>query len=362
MNSPANNELEVSVFGPGFGECSVVHLGDGRWIIVDSCVDPFSGQPVALDYLNGLGVSPSAVDLIVATHWHDDHVRGIATLVRECSNARVCVPSVLTSQELVASIIAHDARPLTRVSSGVGEMRRLLDLKVGGTLLRGSADRRLMQIGPSVFSHGHAVEVWTLSPSDVSYHRFLGSLARYLPIQGKQKRRVPNISPNECSVVVWVGVGPVGMLLGADLEEQGCNGWSAILASEGRPRQPASFFKVPHHGSKNAHHPEVWRQLLVPEPVFVLAPYNRGAKLPSKQDVARLTALGPNGYATSVHSKRDSKRDGTVGKMIKDFNVKLTPLATAVGQVRSRTVDYVEGAFPSIELLGGAKPLSEVHG
>jgi len=359
---PAPTEVEVSLFGPGFGECSVLHIGDGRWMVVDSCIDPQTGEPAALSYLRSLGVRPECVELIVATHWHDDHVRGISALVRSYPDARVCVPGILTNAELVASIIAHDARPLTRVTSGVAEMRRLLEAKAGGTLIRGIADRRLLAFEAGHFSHGHPVEVWALSPCDASLQRFLGSLQRYIPREGMQKQRVPNITPNECSVVISVSVGPLGILLGADLEEETCSGWSAILASHGRPSQLASFFKVPHHGSKNAHHPDVWRHLLVPNALFALAPYNRGAKLPSRQDVQRLASLSDRGYSTAPLPKKAARRVGTVGKIIKEFNVQLAPMTGVTGQVRARASNFEEGTFSEVELFSGARPLLQVHG
>jgi hypothetical protein len=37
MSAPAPEELEVTVFGPGFGESVIVHLGHNRWIVFDSC-------------------------------------------------------------------------------------------------------------------------------------------------------------------------------------------------------------------------------------------------------------------------------------------------------------------------------------
>ena len=37
---PRTDELEVSLFGPGVGECVIVHLGAGEWMVVDSCLDP----------------------------------------------------------------------------------------------------------------------------------------------------------------------------------------------------------------------------------------------------------------------------------------------------------------------------------
>jgi len=53
---PAVDELEVSVFGPGVGECVLVHFGEGEWMVVDSCLDRATSRPAALDYLTELGV------------------------------------------------------------------------------------------------------------------------------------------------------------------------------------------------------------------------------------------------------------------------------------------------------------------
>src|SRR5262245_58961005 len=53
---PASDEVEISLFGPGIGECSVVHLGGGQWMVVDSCIDRSTRRPVALEYLAEIGV------------------------------------------------------------------------------------------------------------------------------------------------------------------------------------------------------------------------------------------------------------------------------------------------------------------
>jgi len=37
MKQVRPDELEVSVFGPGYGESLAIHLGLGSWIIIDSC-------------------------------------------------------------------------------------------------------------------------------------------------------------------------------------------------------------------------------------------------------------------------------------------------------------------------------------
>ena len=79
--APEFGELEVSLFGPGVGEAACVHLGQGKWLLIDSCLNPNSGEPASLEYLKSLGVNPASdVVLIVVSHWHDDHVRGITKI------------------------------------------------------------------------------------------------------------------------------------------------------------------------------------------------------------------------------------------------------------------------------------------
>jgi len=53
--TPDDDCLEVSLFGPGYGECVVVHLGFGDWVVVDSCIEPDSRDPIALAYFSAIG-------------------------------------------------------------------------------------------------------------------------------------------------------------------------------------------------------------------------------------------------------------------------------------------------------------------
>src|SRR5690349_21443663 len=88
---PAANELEISVMGPGFGECIVCHIGANEWFVIDSCVEPRQRQPAALHYFSAIGVDPAtAVKVVVATHWDQDHVRGLGELLRVCGTADLC--------------------------------------------------------------------------------------------------------------------------------------------------------------------------------------------------------------------------------------------------------------------------------
>ncbi len=86
---PDANTAEVTIFGPGYGECIVLHLGCGQWAIIDSCIDKATGQSVARTYLEAIGVPKGDVRHLVISHWHDDHVQGMLGLVEHYSDAQV---------------------------------------------------------------------------------------------------------------------------------------------------------------------------------------------------------------------------------------------------------------------------------
>ena len=122
-------------------------------------------------------------------------------------------------------------------------------------------------------------------------HRRLGAK------RGETKRRIPELSPNDIAVALWIEVGDVAVLLGSDLERRG---WVEILQSSARPAGTASAFKIPHHGSENADVPEVWERMLDADPVAVLTPWQRGGRaLPSDREVQRILSNTTKVYASA---------------------------------------------------------------
>ena len=126
LDLPSPDEIEVSVFGPGYGEAIALHIGDGKWILVDSCIEPESKLPASLHYLRSLNVDVnSAVKLVVATHWHDDHIRGISTILSECRSAMVSFSGALRKAEFLRLAMLYD-EPVTRRNSGLNEFIQVL--------------------------------------------------------------------------------------------------------------------------------------------------------------------------------------------------------------------------------------------
>lgn len=370
---PRYNEVEVSIFGPGYGESVLVHLGQHDWLIVDSCLNQTSKQPASIEYLHSIGVNPSAtVKLVVATHWHDDHVRGLGSVFRECEAAQFVCSDALRSQEFLTLVEASGTWSMM-TSSGVQEFSEVLDVlwerrqnssRWGSIGPVWAIANRLLWQRPS--SDGLPGEVYALSPSDVAVTLAHHEIARLLPQEGTPKRRVIAQPPNHVAVVLWVKIGKVAILLGSDLEETHNfgTGWSVIVDSATRPSERASVFKVPHHGSVPADQPRVWSEMLKPDPVAALTPFVQGKiTLPTRNDIGRICIQTTKAYATATtRPKQSQRRSGVVDKTIRETVRSIRDAHSPAGHIRLRrnALEPAEGGW-KVELFGAALPLREMY-
>ncbi len=309
LEGPAHDEVEVTLFGPGKGESCLVHLGGGRWLIVDSCRDQTTKDVPALAYLKGIGVDiATQVELIVATHAHDDHFAGIADIFQAASSATFILSNALTGDEFFALMDVDRIRqqlnpPKLRVSA-YEEYRRVNEIADarfqanGGIVPMRRATQGLALLDINQQGRNPAVSVWALSPSEEATTRALRKIANSLPLVGGGKNG-STVDPNECSIALRIHVGDISVLLGADLPvgPEGC-GWKAVLATP-KPFK-ATLLKVPHHGSPTAHHPDVWGELLVNDPVALVAPFRAGRRpIPDSTDRARILRFTQHLYQTA---------------------------------------------------------------
>lgn len=334
---PAHDDLEVAVFGPGVGECVVVHLGDGRWMVVDSCL--VEGEPVAVRYLEALGVPLTSVVAQIATHWHDDHHRGIARAFNRFPNATFYCSGALDTKEFIT--LAATARGHFDSESGIDEFHSvLLELhrRLGG---------RPGVIGPEYLAAGTRflqttsepkTEVWALSPSSAAKTKAVQVIADLIPRFKAPKRRIVSTSPNHASVALQVFRGATSILLGSDLEEEGegNTGWSAVIANQVNVGGPSAVYKVAHHGSANGHHDGIFTDLLAPSPLGLLTPYRR-SKLPTAADVVRLKARCSSVHLTApTEGRKTTPRPRVVEKIIRDTVTEHRAEVVPMGMVRIR--------------------------
>ena len=329
--APAEEEFELTLLGPGYGESIAMHLGYGEWAIVDSFLES-DGVPAALQYLENIGVCPAeAVVLIVSTHWHDDHIRGIARLVELCPTAKFCCASALCTKEFLTVIGSLEGNHFSASGSGLRELYGVFSLlgERNQTPIHALANRLLIR-------RPHC-EVWSLSPSDRVFQTFLRTVGELAPREGGNKTRLPNLSPNETAVVLWLESRGGSLLLGADLERRG---WVAIVEDETRRAGVASVFKIPHHGSENANETAVWDRMLEDEPVAILTPWRRGrGVLPTTSDVQRILRSTPHAWITNGGLSRQADlkhKNRAVEKTLRESGVRVRRLKRGSGYIRLR--------------------------
>lgn len=357
----------MSLFGPGIGECVVLHLGAGEWVVVDSCIDRVTRRPVALEYLGEVGVDVAdALKLVVITHWHDDHIQGASRLFREARSAAVSCSAALTSPDFLEMVAAA---PRTLMESpGTGEFRDILQIvedRVSGPTRRGSAAPRLAKENTCLLRReastaACAAEIHALSPSDGALRLSWREMAQSLPQVGQPKRRAVALSPNQVAVALWVIVGEVRLLLGSDLEESRSEtlGWRAIVNAPSRIPGRAQVFKVPHHGSVNAHSEAVWQQMLVDGAHALLTPFAAGGTfLPTDADMARLLAHTTDLYCTSrPGGTSPSRRSSAVEKMASQVARNRRVIRGEMGHVRVRA--RIDGSSLDVHCCRGAYHVS----
>jgi hypothetical protein len=173
-------------------------------------------------------------------------------------------------------------------------------------------------------------------------------------------------TPNHVAIVLLVKIGDLVLLLGSDLEETGHpgTGWSVIVDSTTRPSDAAGFYKVPHHGSRNADYPSTWTDMLQTEPMAALTPFVRGnVKLPTENDVNRICSRTPKAYATAVPRQRQVRgRSNTVDRTIRETVRWIGEVYTSQGQIRLRKKILASGENDwHVKLFGDALPLRDMY-
>ncbi|WP_340051151.1 MBL fold metallo-hydrolase [Pseudomonas proteolytica] len=310
---PAVAELEVSLFGPGTGECIVAHLGENEWMVVDSCTVE-NKVPVALDYLTKLGVSADRVKLIVITHFHDDHIAGASALIEACTSAEVFISGALTHEESISYSLAHalDDVLVDKAKPSTYEIAKIIrSVEVG--------DRHIEFVGANqVLYRKNNVLVHSLSPSSraIAQSRLLFA-DRLLKVETDFRKLANKLHPNLCAIALHICNGVDTVLLGSDLEVSNdpALGWEAVVLNAKKPITTAALFKVPHHGSQNGHSEDVVNSMLREKPISILTTFDRSS-LPREEDILRIKSYSDSLYFTSLPKVRAPVRSRAVEENI----------------------------------------------
>ena len=123
---PADDQLEISVFGVGVGESIVLHVGAGQWFVVDSFINPITGNPIAVDYLSELGLEfGDRIKGLVLSHWHNDHTRGAKEILSFCPSVIPVASVALRDREFLKFAAASEIEPEVGTDAFLGVLEIL---------------------------------------------------------------------------------------------------------------------------------------------------------------------------------------------------------------------------------------------
>lgn len=351
---PSCDEIELSVMGPGHGEAIVAHLGNGNWMVVDSCLDleHEPSQSAPLKYLRKLGVqTANAVKLILVSHWDSDHIGGISLVVEASPAAKFCCSTAFTQREFVKFVSAMSVGSLATEGANVSEFHRVLQiLNARKKVLTAASPGRRLQKDPIIT---------TWSPSDYEAQLFLQFVAQEHPKAGQPMRRAIPGSPNLTSVVVGIDWEDTSVLLGADMESHvdDRRGWGAIVSTAMTTGfAKSNVVKVPHHGSHTGHDDRMWQKLLSDDPISIIAPFGKGKvdrRPPKPGDVRRINELSATTYITARRQppKSQAGMPLAVRRSLREGSIRFYSSQSTMGIVRLRRK---KGQQWTRELFGAA--------
>ncbi|MDX6256631.1 MAG: hypothetical protein QOJ11_2965 [Frankiales bacterium] len=332
--APSDDEVEVTVLGPGYGECVLVHVG-GRWMVIDSYETATGEQHPALKYLEFRLVPLTAVQWLVATHWHDDHVGDFDRLVERLPDIPIVVSAAMDQGELLSGLLRIPSAE--HRSNGVAVFQRVSEIADDrdSGLEFGKAGVPLVLRDLPV---GIGGRLDLLSPSSSTMQHGFEQVSRLLRVVADGHRvRVPRPRRNHLAVAGWFRAQwqpsdeppgeEVSILLGADLEVTAHprRGWKSVHRGPFRPSGIATAVKAAHHGSLNGFHPPFWRDSVDPSAIVVIAPWRRaGRQLPTAAGVERLKATAGTILVTSMVREVQEVRNGRVRVVEEDLPGRVT--------------------------------------
>lgn len=365
IGAPKSEETEVTLIGTGggYGESIVIKIGIKDWIVIDSCIDPYTKRSLPLEYLEKIGVDiENDVKLILCTHWHDDHILGISQLFNIAKNSLFAMAKVNDRKKFLR-FVSLDSLKITGISnSSTIEFNNCIDIlnsRQKNSAFRIAIAEKLLY---KTICYDNVFEIYSLSPSDLTVHEFDQEISDLITEYGeKSNKKVVVNPPNDKSVALYIKAGNERILLGADLEvsKNPLKGWLDVINnSQVVDREnKASIFKISHHGSENGYHKDMWVELVNANAISKLTPYNKSS-LPEDKMLKVYNSHTQNLYITSKLSSSKAKKrdsvDSSIVKFSKEVRPSLKEIRFSMGVIRSR-MNHTE-SIPSwkTEIFGEA--------
>ncbi len=320
-----NFECETVIFGKGIGESIAVRLSENEWMIIDSCLND-EKKPAALQYLKERNVDcQNEVKIIIISHFHDDHIKGLYETIQTCSSAKIVISSALNTDEFKKYINALSANgeDMAKTKEINNIMLHLPLALEGKKLIYAKRDCIL-------YRSSTGIEVHALSPCDNDIARSDLDFINSLKIASNSNEVASSarlVNPNHYCVVTRV-LSPSSLdneiLLGADLEVSTHTGWDSVCDAINSPKpNRVGLFKLPHHGSSTGFHERTWNELLKDKPISVLTTFDKSS-LPRGDMIEKYKEKSSHVYCTCLPKSLDTSKKHAENDLSKSSTGKLT--------------------------------------
>ena len=392
---PAIDEIEVTLLGgvTGFGECILVHIGNGDWICVDCCININTGNCIPLEYLNEIGVNVSNHLLyIICTHWHDDHIKGLSQLISACSsNTKFALSCSDDREKFIFELLKDiDYQGKSKVLDELNETFKILNVK----------NIEIKRLKQDIFIFDiNNIKAYALSPGEFiiealdreiataqrNYHRILQQLqtVKFIDkslivdannIECKTMNelsrlindKIDNIEePNEIDnsssedllkfkdtrkinqnnrcVVLQISFNNHNIILGADLEDtmssNGVTAWQIVANSTSLKGITSSLFKIPHHGSVTGYCEKFINRFIKPDATMKLTGWTLGDKaIPEKKMLQKYYSHSKELYITTTKTlkKINTEKNKFIKKEMDKTTDAIYEIPSEIGIIRSR--------------------------
>ena len=338
LKAPCSGNVEVIIFGRGVGECILIKSKNDDYIVIDSFINNETKNPVVFDYLNAFNISHSKIKMVVITHWHSDHIRGVSNIIGEIKeNVKVVFNPVIIKDRFIDFISKYKKRNIDDTS----EYCKVMDL-----IMSNKIDRIIPIVNRDIFSEGNnGIIITSLSPQDdelVAYlDSLLGSISDY-----NFNYKIPD--DNMLSIVLLLRYGNESFLLSGDIgsKTNSNSGWNGVVKNYMKHYTKSKWYKVAHHGSITGENELIWSKLLKEMPSSFSTRYNNSF-LPTYDDIKRIAKKSKELYV--IGGKNERNKDAESYMERGPYDKKVYSISKMTGMVRISMDDESIDAIGTVE-------------
>jgi len=357
-----DNLIEVSIFGggAGYGESILVKISN-EYFVIDSFQNPRTSKSFLIDYFREQDINCEIdVKLVISTHWHDDHFKGLADILSLCKSAEFYCSDCISTDEFKNIYSFGELAPII---SPTKEISKIINVLTENKKCINSLKAEQLVYKNQI--NGVELKIYALSPNDFAITKARIQISASLTNMTEDRVLPKAPSPNDASIVLFFEYGDICFLLGGDLPYNNDNrqGWKNIIEkSMSYKNKKSSIFKVSHHGSQTSYNADIWNKLLLTQPIACLTPYKKGHFVPNASEIRNILSHTEYAFITCKNEvlKKRKKRSTKTKLLLEELKIEVYEIPYDFGHIKLTNPNFTNTRnIWGVELLGKAIKLQD---